>query len=75
MSGYIAQRYVPVTKADADLPDGFCNGLLVGTAGTLNLMEKGGEIRANVPVQAGYNPISALQVRAGGTASDVWALY
>lgn len=27
-----ADKYVPVTKANADLPDGTCRALLVGTA-------------------------------------------
>ena len=70
-----ATRYVPVVKADADLPDGLCRGLLVGTAGTANLMQEDGTVRANVPLQAGYNPLRATQVRVGGTAADIWALY
>lgn len=64
-----------VTKANADLPDGLCRGLLCGTAGTVNLMDGTGEILANVPLQAGYNPISVKQVRTSGTADNIWALY
>lgn len=67
--------YVPVTKADADLPDGICRGLLVGAAGTANLAQPDGTVRSNVPLQAGYNSLSAKQVRTGGTATDIWALY
>lgn len=70
-----ADTYAPVTKADAALPGGTCRGLLVGTAGTANLMDGAGNIRANVPLQAGYNPLVAQQVRLGGTATDIWALY
>jgi hypothetical protein len=70
-----AHKYVPVTKADSDLADGVTKGLLVGTAGTANLMQFDGTIRANVPLQIGYNPIQARQVRTGGTADDIWALY
>ena len=70
-----AEEYAPVTKADADLPDGPARGLLVGTAGTANLMETGGTIRAAVPLQKGYNPLIVRQVRTGGTADDIWALY
>jgi hypothetical protein len=70
-SGY----FVPVTKADANLTDGVCRGLLVGTAGTANLMDAKGNTRANVPLQAGYNPLSVLQVRTGGTADAIFALY
>jgi hypothetical protein len=70
-----AVSYVPVVKADADLPDGPCRGLLVGTAGTANLTELDGTERDDVPLQAGYNPLVVAQVRLGGTADDIWALY
>jgi hypothetical protein len=70
-----ATTFVLVTKADANLAAGACRALLVGTAGTANLMQQDGTIRTDVPLQAGYNPLSVLQVRTGGTASDIWALY
>lgn len=67
--------YEPVTKADSDLPGSITRGLLVGTAGTANLMQPDGTIRANVPLQQGYNPLQVRQVRTGGTADNIWALY
>ena len=67
--------YEPVTTADAALPNGECLALLVGTAGTANLMQRNGVIRTNVPLQQGYNPLRTLEVRTGGTATDIWALY
>lgn len=70
-----ARALWPVTKADEDIPRGICRGLLVGTAGTANLMDGEGSIHANVPLQVGYNPIQVTQVRTGGTATDIWALY
>ena len=70
-----ASSFPPVTKADADLPAGTCYGLCVGTAGTANLMDETGAIRTAYPLQAGYNPIRCKQVRTGGTAADIWALY
>ena len=70
-----AAVYAPVTKADANLAGGACRGLLVGTAGTANLGQVDGTTRTNVPLQAGYNPLVCLQVRTGGTAADIWALY
>jgi hypothetical protein len=70
-----SQSYWLVTKADADLPRGICRGLLVGTAGTANLMDAAGNIQANVPLQVGYNPLQARQVRTSGTADNIWALY
>jgi hypothetical protein len=71
----VAGKLVKVTKADADLPGGRCFGLLVGTAGTANLQDAASNTLADVPLQAGYNPIAATQVRTGGTADDIWALY
>lgn len=70
-----ARAIWPVTKADEDIPRGICRGLLVGTGGTANLMDGEGNVHANVPLQQGYNPIQVAQVRTGGTASDIWALY
>lgn len=70
-----AGRFVSVTKADGALPDGTCRGLLVGTAGTANLMDASGVTRSTVPLQQGYNPLACRQVRTGGTATDIWALY
>ena len=70
-----AELYIPVTKADTDLPGGICRGLLVGVAGTANLQQMDGTIRTNVPLQQGYNPLVVKQVRAGGTAADIWAIY
>lgn len=64
-----------VTKADAALPDGPCRALLVGTAGTANVMDCSGTILTAIPLQLGFNPISVQQVRTGGTAADIWALY
>lgn len=71
-----AEQYRLVTKDDDDdLPDGIADGLLVGTAGTANLMEPGGDTQTDVPLVAGYNPIKVKRVLTGGTADDIWALY
>lgn len=65
----------PVTKANANLPDGDCRTLIVGTAGTLNIMDLSGTVVENIPVTQGYNPIGARQVRTGGTALNIFAIY
>lgn len=70
-----AQRWVKITKADSDLAGGSARALLVGTAGTANLMDEAGTTTADVPLQVGYNPLNVRQVRTGGTADDIWALY
>ena len=68
-------RYVRVTKSTENLPNGDCRGLLVGVAGTANLLEPDGWVRDGVPLQAGFNPLRARQVRPGGSAQNIWALY
>ncbi|MBH0112716.1 hypothetical protein I5E68_07095 [Novosphingobium sp. YJ-S2-02] len=70
-----AGQYPLVTKANNDLPNGMCRGLLVGVAGTANLMDRLGNVETDVPLQAGYNPLMCLQVRTGGTADNIRALY
>ena len=70
-----ADDLVQITKADEDLPDGPCRGLLVGVAGTANLVTLADQPRANVPLVQGWNPVACRRVRPGGTASDIWAIY
>lgn len=67
-----------LTKASTDIPrvGGLAvRALYVGTAGTANLMGGDGEIATDFPLQAGMNAIRPRQVRTGGTADDIWALY
>ena len=69
-------RIRPITKNDsADLPDGVCRGLLVGTAGTANLVDASGQSLTDVPLPAGIVPVGVARVLTGGTADDLWALY
>ena len=71
-----ASVYVPVTKSDTvNLADGPCRALLVGTAGTANIVDIRGNVRSDVPLQQGYNYLRALRINTGGTAADIWALY
>jgi hypothetical protein len=51
-----------------------CDGLLVGTAGTATLVMVTGQVRTDVPLKEGYNPLQVIQVRNSGTAADIWAL-
>lgn len=69
------QDVIPVTKADADLPDGPCRALWVGVAGTLNIRTLNGNDRDDFPAFIGLNQIQVTRVRLGGTASDIWAIY
>jgi hypothetical protein len=71
-----ASRIVPITPDDdADLPDGTCRALLVGTAGTANLIDAGGFERSDVPLQPGFNPLGIQRIKTGGSAANLWALY
>jgi len=68
-----------VTPANSNLPlvatYGATKGLLVSSAGTANLMMESGNIVTGMPLQVGYNPLRVKQVRTGGTASGIYALY
>lgn len=70
-----ARNYPLVVKADADLPDGPCRGLLVNQTGYLNLTDLDGNEEDNVFVVQGYNYIACSQVRLGGDDLIVRALY
>ena len=67
-------EYEPMTKGDGVPSGGPAKWLLVGTAGTANLVDLAGNERTNVPLQEGYNPIGAREVLTGGTADNIWAL-
>lgn len=71
-----ARAVRPVTKDDgADLPDGTCRALLVGSGGTANLVDAAGNDLSGVPLQTGYNPVRVARFKTGGTATDIWAIY
>jgi hypothetical protein len=72
---YNYRKVVAVTPANADLADGKCRALLIGTAGTLNIMDESGTTVTGLKVPVGVLPIVCLQVRTGGTATDIFALY
>lgn len=64
-----------VTKSPEPLPNGICRGLCAGTEGTVNIVDREGNLVANFPLQKGYNPILVSHVLVGGTADNIWALY
>lgn len=65
-----------VPSDTADLPDGPCRGLYVGTAGTLRLMDCAGHVVDLISSEAQYHPLRVQRVLATGTtAADVIALY
>lgn len=71
----VAIRYAAVTPGSSDLPGGVSYGLWVKTAGTANLTQPDGTDVDGVELLAGFNPFAAKKVRAGGTATGIFALY
>ena len=60
---------------DTPLPEE-TRGLLIGTAGSLNITTIGGD-RDSVPFQVGITPICATAIRVSnqmGDASNIWAV-
>ena len=72
-----AYQMFKVTASDTlPLPNGPCRGLLVGTAGAADLYDGSNTLCAAVPLQAGYNWIGVMQIKATSLlASNIWALY
>lgn len=71
-----AARIEPITANDSnDLPGGVCRALLVGNAGTVNLIDASGTERTSVPLPQGIVPIGVQRVKTGGSATNLWALY
>jgi hypothetical protein len=60
----------------ADLPNGVCRALLVGSGGAADLVDASGNTCASFPLQTGYNPIGVTRVKLTNlVASNIWALY
>jgi len=68
-------RMTKVTKADADLAGGVTRALWVGSAGTATLVDEDGNTLTDFPLLVGLNPIRVRQVKTGGTADNIWAMY
>jgi len=66
---------IDVSAADYDPGKSF--SLLVGTGGTLKVVDTVHVAEIAIPVQTGYNPIRITKVikDVGNTASDLWALF
>lgn len=66
---------VAVTAGSDPLPDGTCRAILATAAGTVNITTPAGNEVDDVPVNIGVNPIGATHIRAGGTATGLFAGY
>lgn len=54
---------------------GPCRALLVGSGGTLNIFDATSVAGSAVPFPTGLTDISVREIRSGGTAADIWAVY
>ncbi len=68
--------YKPIVPGAADLVDGPCRAILATGGGTVNVTRVDGTDIAAIPIAAGVPlPIVATKIRAGGTATGLFALY
>lgn len=74
-----ADDYITVTPSATPLANGECKAILCSADGALNLTSRvGGNVRASIPVQKGYNPLRATVINtptAGVAPATVVALY
>ena len=68
-------KVVAVTPGASLLADGECRAILATVAGTVNITTRAGVDRDGVPINVGVNPIAAIKIRAGGTATGLFAGY
>jgi len=54
---------------------GPCRALLVGSGGTLNIFDSTSVAGQGVPFPPGQTDFSVQEIRSGGTATGIWAIY
>ena len=68
-----AKDIIPLTKGGGEFAT--TRAVLVGTAGTLNIVTAAGNTRNDVPFLQGMVPLRIKELLAGGSADDVWGVY
>lgn len=68
-----AKDIIPLTKGSG--PFETTRAVMVGSAGTLNIVTAVGATRTGVPFLQGMVPLRIKELLAGGTADDVWGIY
>lgn len=70
--GFGSSQVVP---SNNDLiPGSYSRGLIIGTAGTLNVTFPDGTTADGIPATEGFFPFFVAKVRTGGTASNIWTV-
>ena len=75
-----AYDVIPITPADSDLTEGPCRGILVTVSGTVNIQMVGLDgtpvDRTGIPLDSGrIYGLQCVKIRAGGTATGIFAIY
>ena len=73
-----SEYYLRVTPGSGALADGMCRAILCSADGALNLTDGSGQVRTNIPVQKGYNPLRATVINnpsSGSAPTTVVAIY
>jgi len=68
-----AKDLVKLTKGGGVIAE--TRTILIGNAGTINVVTSTGKTRNAVPVIAGVFPLRITELLAGGTATDIWGMY
>lgn len=68
-------RWVAVAARSSQFPEGPCEQLYVGGAGTLTVIMPDGQSVTLVAIAGSYHPIKASYVSGVGAATSVYALY
>ena len=68
-------NWVAVAARSSQFPEGPCEQLYVGGAGTLTVILQDGRTVTLVAIAGSYHPVKASYVSGVGAATNVYALY
>lgn len=75
-NGVLGYGSTLITKHDTNdiITGGVSRGLIIGTAGTINVTFPDDSEADGMPVQEGFFPFNVRKVRTGGTADNIWTV-
>jgi hypothetical protein len=70
------RRYKAVdpSSADVDITGEPCDAIHCSAAGTATLTQPGGSVRTDIPLDVGWNPISAVKIESTGLTATIDAI-